>query len=154
MDNDVSWRVEGLVKASCLLLDEENFTEWLALCAEDFCYRLHAYSDELRSEMTWLKQSKDQLRILFDTLPEHQRYSGRFFRHVSVQELTRDEGVGEVRAISTVLIAHTDLDGLSILYAVGRYRDRVSLTGHRPLLVERVLDLDTRVLPFGSHMPL
>lgn len=154
MDSDVAWRVVSLLQDSCRLLDKEDFAEWLAMCADDFSYRLHAYSHELRSEMTWLEHSKDQLRILFDTLPEHQRYPGRFLRHVSVQEITQGESAGEVRVTSTVLISHTDFEGLSRLYAVGRYRDQVSLTGDRPQLLERAVDLDTRVLPFGSHIPL
>ena len=37
--------VREAIYRACLLLDEERFMEWLALCAPDFCYRIRTYRD-------------------------------------------------------------------------------------------------------------
>lgn len=152
--NDSAWSVANLLQASCSLLDGEKFSDWLSLCTDEFSYRIVAYSEELRKEMTWLEHTKDEMRALFEALPEHQRYPGKFLRQVAVPALRKSPDAQEVHAISTLLVVHTDLEGASELYAAGRYRDRISLAGDEPLLVERVVELDTRMLPFGAHVPL
>ena len=53
--------VKDLIYQSCLVMDDERFDEYLALCTEDYQYKVTAYSPELRKEMVWLEQSRTDL---------------------------------------------------------------------------------------------
>ena len=148
--------VERLIHRSCLLLDEERFDEFLALCASDFRYELKAYSAEIRKDMTWLAANRDQLAGLFRTLPQHVRVGGDLLRQASISDIEVDAEGNNASAVASVVIFHTDLDGQSRLLATGRYHDRVAIDGGRPLLRERVVRLHSRVFDNeagGSHVP-
>lgn len=140
---------------SCLLLDEERFDEWLAVCAPEFSYSIEAYSTEIRRHMTWLDLDRAGLRDLFDGLKLHERDAGILHRHVS--ELIFDvQSEDEMSSISSLLIVRTALDGTSRLYAAGRYYDRWIHRLPTPLLAARRVVLSTRVLMSdagGSHVP-
>ncbi len=153
---DIEREVERLVRRSCLLLDEERFDAFLELCAPDFHYELRAYSSEIRKDMTWLAATRDELAGLFGTLSQHVRVEGDLLRQASVSDMEIEADGDEARAVSSLAIFYTDLDGQSRLLATGRYHDTVTLNGGRPLLSERVVRLQTRVFDNdagGSHVP-
>ena len=64
------------------------------------------------------------------------------------------EAADRAEAISSLVVIHTDLEGESRFYAAGRYNDTLELSGATPRLLAPNVDLDTRVLEFGSHRPL
>ncbi len=91
---------------------------------------------------------------LFDNLANHVTRPGRFLHHASVALIEADGDGRTVRVTSTFVIAYTELDGISSLFAVGRYNDVVDTAGDRPLLRSRQVRLDTRDLEDGSHFPI
>jgi len=42
--------VKDVIYQSCLVMDDEKFDEYLALCTEDYQYKVTAYSPELRKD--------------------------------------------------------------------------------------------------------
>lgn len=154
-DEGIDRAIERLVHRSCLLLDQERFDDYLALCALDFCYQLKTYSSEIRREMTWLSLTREQLTDLFAGLSEHVRISDALHRQAAVDDLeTIDD---EARVIASVTVHQTDAHGQTQLFAVGRYHDRLRIDGDRPLLCERIVHLQTRIFDNesgGSHLPL
>ncbi len=145
--------VAELIYSSCILLDEERYDDWLdRLCHPAFRYTITAYSNEIKRRMTWLDHGTDALRHLCTMIPEHVTYHGRFHRHATLYRLS--ETADRAEAISSLVVIHTDLEGESRFYASGRYNDTVDLSGEAPYLLARNVDLDTRVLDFGSHRPL
>jgi methanesulfonate monooxygenase subunit beta len=148
--------VERLIQRSLLLLDEERFDDFLALCTSGFQYELKTYSAEIRKDMTWLAADRDELDGLFQTLPRHVLVGGALLRQASISDIEIDTDGTTARAIAAMTIIHTDVDGQSKLLAAGRYHDTVSLDGDRPLLRERIVRLHTRVFDNeagGSHVP-
>lgn len=154
--SDIERTIKRLIQRSCLLLDEERFDEFLALCAPQFQYELRVYGAEIRKEMTWLSADRDELDGLFLALPQHVRVGGEMLRQASISDIEVDADGHHARAVAAVTIFHTDLDGRSRLLAAGRYHDTVVIDDGRPLLRERVVRIHTRVFDNeagGSHVP-
>jgi methanesulfonate monooxygenase small subunit len=143
-----------LVARSCLLLDEERFDDYLGLYADDCRYRITTYSPDLRKDMAMLDLDRKDLAVLLGNLPKHIRMSGRFMRHPSGSCAEPASGSGRISVLTTVLVAHTDLEGISRIFATGRYRDLIEVSGDAPRLLEREVRVDTRQFGPGSHVPL
>lgn len=146
--------IRELVYRSCMALDREDFAEFLALCAPEFHYEVTAYSPEIRKEMTWMEQDFEGMRALLKMVPQHLRRTGSLHRHVSIYRVDRTPQNGAYGVLSSFQITHTALDGRSSLFAVGRYHDRVILSGDALLLLERRAHLETRDLGIGLHVPI
>jgi methanesulfonate monooxygenase small subunit len=146
--------VRELIYRSCLLLDREDFAGFLALCAPGLHYVVTVYSPEIRKEMTWMEQDFEGMKALLAMVPQHLRRTGSLHRHVSVYEIERAPKDGVVGALSSFQITHTEHDGRSRLFVVGRYHDRIDVSDPAPLLLERRAHLETRDLGIGLHVPI
>jgi methanesulfonate monooxygenase small subunit len=145
--------VRELICRSCLLLDEERFVEYLDLCADDFRYRVTAFSPELRKDMVWLELNRAALKDMFDMLPEHVKPEGTFARHVNVCAIQANEGPTLVDVVSSLAVYFTDLQGATRVLAIGRYRDSIDTSRNEPRLRTREVRLDTRALGAGTQIP-
>ena len=144
--------IRQLVGQAALALDAEAFDDFLALCTSDFSYRVSVMSPELGREMTWLEQNREELEKLFAALPDHVTRIDRLTRQVSVAAVEHQPD--GLRVTSSVSIFSTDVNGQSALLAVGRYVDHVIARHDELLLSDRELQLDTRDIGIGSHVPL
>ena len=136
-------------------LDREAWDEFLSMCAPEFEYRVTAHSYELDGEMIWLIHDLDGLRRLFEVLPEQLGRKGtRMLRQVSIVGIEPGEADGRTVATSKVIAVRTSPEGVSELFAAGRYIDVVDAAGETPRLVRRETRLDTRELGIGSHVPI
>jgi methanesulfonate monooxygenase small subunit len=146
--------VRQLIWQSCAFLDAEDFPAYLNLCAPEFQYQIRVYSPEIRKQMIWMNHDRNGLAGLFQVLPQHVRLLGTLFRHASVYSIEAAEDSEQAQVVSSLLIVQTDPDGVSKLFAAGRYHDTVRLQGDRPLLAARVVQLETRDIGIGSQAPL
>ena len=146
--------VKAVVYRSCLALDDERFADYLALCAEDFRYRVTAYSPELRKEMVWLDQDRAQLANLLEGVDNHHRLPGRFSRQANVYLVERNGAAGRATVTTSLVVMYTDPEGISKVFAVGRYVDSIDVAGERPFLRAREVRLETRDFGPGSHVPM
>lgn len=146
--------IDELIYRSCLLLDQKDFPGFLALCDPAFHYAITTYSPEIKKEMIWLEHDKAGLKTLFDNLPKHNSDHSPLTRHLTVYTATPNGSDGEAQVVSALQIFKTTLDGgVTELFAVGKMYDKVKLDGDKPLLVDRNVRLDTRMLGIGYHIP-
>lgn len=147
--------ITELVARSCLLLDDKDFTGYLALCEDEgFHYEITAWSPEIRRAMVWLAHDKAGLATLFTNLPKHNSDASLLTRHVTVYTVTPAADGESADVISALQVFRTTLDGgVTELFAVGKFFDTVSLRGAAPRLLRRSLRLDTRMLGYGHHIP-
>jgi methanesulfonate monooxygenase subunit beta len=140
-----------LVYRGAILLDAGDHAGFLGLCAPDFQYTIGAYSPELRRPMVWLDHDRAALEHLFTTLPRHHSEPARLSRHVTVYtvQVTGDEA----QIVSALQVFRTPPDGATELFAVGKIHDRARLDGGAARLVRRHVELETRLLGIGSHVP-
>ena len=136
-------------------LDREAWEEFLSMCAPGFEYRVTAHSYELGEDMIWLIHDMDGLRHLFDVLPEQLGRRGtRMLRQISVIGIAPGKAEGQAVATSKVIAVRTSPEGVSELFAAGRYIDVLDVAGGTPRLLGRETRLDTRELGIGSHVPI
>ena len=155
MMSELKEAVRELIAQSCLSLDAEKYDDFLALCSDDFHYKLIAYSPEIGSEMTWSSSGRAELQTLFADLPTHLHVpSGTLFRHVSVSSIRFAPTLNTAQVQSSVLIILTDLDGVSKFFAAARYLDDVKVQHDRPVLARRTTRLETRDIGVGTAIPL
>lgn len=138
-----------------MLLDQKDFSGFLALCDPQFHYAITAYSPEIRREMTWLEHDRAGMKLLFDNLPKHNSDHASLSRHATVYTITPDAAKGEATVVSALQVFKTSLDGgATELFAVGKLIDRISnVDGGTPALVDRNVRLETRMFGFGFHIP-
>lgn len=146
--------LRNLIHRSCLYLDDGDWNSYLDLCSDDFTYRITAFSPELRKEMVWLEQDRNGMTNLFGNLENHVTLQGRFLRHATVALIERDESPNNAQVTTTFFVIYTNLEGVSEMFAAGRYNDAIDASGNRPLLRTREVRLDTRDLGGGTHFPI
>jgi methanesulfonate monooxygenase small subunit len=145
--------VKDVIYQSCLAMDDEKFEEYLALCAEDYRYKVTAYSPELRKDMVWLEQSRDDLVSMFEMIPEHVKPEGRFTRHAQVYGVTPNGSPDTLNVTSTLTVYFTTDRGETKVFAIGRYYDVIDTSSGTPRLKAREVRLETRSLGTGSQIP-
>lgn len=144
--------LEQLIMEAASLLDEEAFKKWMSLCSADFEYKITAHSPEIGQRMEWWHQDKATLEVTLANVNEHVRAQGTIKRHLGPVRLIAN---GErPRTEASVVLWHTDLQGTTQLYAVGRYIDDFVVEDDAVRFERREVALETRRLPFGSHAPL
>lgn len=145
--------IEELVYRSCLALDAQEYTAFLALCTPDFRYAITTYSPELRREQVWLDHDRAGMQTLFTNLPRHNSDHSPLTRHATVYTVDLS-GDAEANVVSALQVFRTQLDGgATELFAVGHFHDMVRLGGDAPKLARRAVRLDTRQLGYGYHVP-
>lgn len=146
--------IEELIQQLAEDLDSEEFTGYLAKCADEFQYAIEVDTPEIASTATWLSVDKPEMKDLLKDIKRHVRINGRFLRQLGPSKIKLDRKSRTATARTSFITVLTDLDGASNVYAVGHYTDRISWRDGDPLLVDRVVSLQTRDLGAGSHVPL
>ena len=146
--------IRRLIMRSCLYLDDERFDDYLALWSPTGRYRITSWSPDLRKELVLLDLPLGDYRQLLVNVPNHERMPGTLSRHVTGPLVERGDGDGRARATSSLLVVHTGLDGVSNLYAVGKYLDDIDTSNGEPRIESREVRLGTRQLGTGSHVPM
>ena len=143
-----------MITRSCLLLDAERFDDYLALWSPEGRYRITSWSPDLRKELVLLDLALADYRQLLENVPNHERIQGTFSRHVTGQLIERHDDEGAARVTSSLLVVHTDLEGVSSLFAAGKYVDDIKIARDDVRIASREVRLETRQLGTGSHVTI
>lgn len=160
--NDIVNTVKDTIYKACLLLDDQKWNEWLALCTEDFQYAIKAYSPEIHYDMTYFSADRSRLTDVVGTLPKHNTDHSPLKRHATVYAVDVDKQGKSATAVTSLLVYQNLLDGTNAhvdagdtrLFLVGKYLDKFRIDGDTAKFVEREVRLDTRRLDKGSHWPI
>lgn len=145
--------VEELVCGTCLRLDDKDWKGFLALCDEKFNYKVTAYAPEIRNDMTWLDRDRAEVEEFIGMLPKHNTHPNPLTRHAQVWKVK--VAAYRAKVVSSLQIYRTALNGgATERFAVGKHYDTVALDGGQPRLLARHVELDTRDLDWGTHLPL
>lgn len=154
--------VKDVIYRAALSLDDERWSDWLALCDEDFAYAIMAFSPEIRRDMTYLNGDRKDLETMTEMLPKHNTDHSPLSRHTVVYAVDVDQKAGTASAVSSFTVHQTQLDGTGShveagetrLLLVGKYYDKFRIKGDSVKFTERVVRLNTRRLDKGSHWPI
>jgi len=145
-------QLNELILFTGLCLDREDFKGYLSVFCDDANYQVVSDVPEIAQTVAWLDLTKPALESLLMSTERHVWNTGLRTHHISAAVFTIETTYTD--AISTVSIFRTDTDGVTRLYAVGRYYDRWVRSVDSWLLARRIVRLDTRVLAPPSAMPM
>lgn len=134
-------------------MDRKKYDDYIALFAADGTYALQADSDEIGQRMTWLEMERDELAALLEESPQHVHDMAARTHLVSVDEITMD-GADAAEARSTFAVFRTDAAGVSQVYAVGQYDDRLIRNGTDWRIARRRVLVQTRMFRTPTPTPL
>lgn len=157
--NGAAEAVRDTIYRSCLLLDEEKWNDWLALCDDDFQYSIKAWSPEINYDMTYFSGARAHLTTLIEQLPKHNSDHSPFKRHSTVYIVDVDDDGKSATAVTSVVVYQNMLDGENShidsgenhLFLVGKYVDRLKIENGKAFFLEREVRIETRRLDKGSH---
>ncbi|NKB38122.1 MAG: hypothetical protein GKR93_13325 [Gammaproteobacteria bacterium] len=143
-----------LLHLSARYLDDSNHTSFLELFTKDGEYLISSYAPELADKMIWMRRSRDELEDRLAAVNEHEwEIAGiEQTRVLSVDVVSVTDN--SARSSSSFSLFHTDAEGRSELYAVGRYEDEWAATKSVWLLSRREVQLKTRLLKLLSPLPV
>jgi methanesulfonate monooxygenase small subunit len=152
------WALERAIRStlynSSRALDTETCMDFLDHCAPEFDYKITAYSPEIRRDMVWLHKDREGMQELLETLSKHNRDRTPIVRHWALQLICPMPDLNVIDIVSSLQVYRTAVDGgVSELYAVGRYLDRMIISRERVLFRSREVRLETRMLGLGYHIP-
>lgn len=143
-----------LLHQSARCLDDDNYNDFIKLFAADGEYIISSRAPELAERMIWMRRSRDELEERLTAVSQHEW-------EISAIEQSRILSVDSVtvtgksaHSSSTFSLFHTDAQGRSELYAVGRYEDQWTAADTGWLLKRREVQLKTRMLKLLSPLPI
>ena len=159
---DKSGQVRDTIYRATLLLDDQKWDDWLALCHDGFHYAIKAFSPEINKDMTYLQGTKKEIQTLVKLLPKHNTDHSPLKRQTSVYTIDVAPDGKTASAVSSFVVFQNLLDGTNAhidagetrLFCVGRYIDTLSVGGEKPLFLTREVRLENRRLDKGSHWPI
>jgi methanesulfonate monooxygenase subunit beta len=159
---DASARVRDTIYQATILLDNQRWDDWLALCNERFEYAIKSWSPEINYDMTYLQLDRNGLANLVRLLPKHNTDHSVLTRHTSVYTVDVSDDGRSAKAVSSVVVYQNMLDGInshidageSRLFLVGKYLDTFTIDNGKPSFLAREVRLENRRLDKGSHWPI
>jgi methanesulfonate monooxygenase subunit beta len=154
--------VRDTIYRSAILLDQEQWNDWLSHCDDAFQYAIRAWSPEISKDVTYLALDRSGLATMVRLLPKHNTDHSPLTRHTSVYTVDVDEAGRSAKAVSSVVVYQTMLDGInshidageSRLFLVGKYIDTFTLRDDKAKFLSREVRIENRRLDKGSHWPI
>jgi methanesulfonate monooxygenase subunit beta len=159
---DAAALVRDTIYRSTILLDRQEWNEWLEHCDSDFQYAIRAFSPEINKDVTYLALDRPALASLVKLLPKHNTDHSPLTRHTSVYTVDVDEAAHSAKAVSSVIVYQNLLDGInshidageSRLFLVGKYLDTLKIENNKAKFLSREVRIENRRLDKGSHWPI
>ena len=151
---DSQKQVENLHARYAHALDDDRLEDWPGFFTEDGVYRIATADNEARGLPlpVLFAQGRAMLRDRVASLRHANIYEPQRYRHLVSCTLIESEGV-IVRSTSNFVVVRIMQDGQTLLFASGRYLDRIALAPE-PRYAERVVVCDSRRFDTLLAIPL
>ena len=151
---DVQRENESLHARYAHALDDDRLEDWPGFFTEEGVYRIATAENEARGLPlpVLYAEGRAMLRDRVASLRHANIYEPQRYRHFVSCTLTESEGK-IVRSVSNFLVVRVMQDGQALLFASGRYLDRIALAPE-PLYAERVVVCDSRRFDTLLAIPL
>lgn len=126
-------------------IDDGNCVEWPEFLVDDCFYMVTSadnYTQNLEVGIIWL-DSKAMLHDRILSLFEANVYERHAYRHLIGQPFVTSVEGDEVECQSSFMVARITRERPTMLIATGHYIDRWRLSGDTPLIVKRIVVLDS-----------
>ena len=148
--------VERLLARYVAAIDDDRLEEWPDFFAERCRYQIIS-SENYEQKLpigVFFADSQGMLRDRIAALREANIYEAQRYRHLVSSTLILGDSDGIVTAQSNYMVVRIMHDGASMLFSTGRYLDRISLAGPKPLFLEKLVIFDSRRIDTLLAIPL
>ncbi len=155
LDPQLQLQVENLLARYVHTLDDDRLEDWPGFFSTRGRYRITTSENQARGLPLCIVQADSQamMRDRVAALRHANIYEAQAYRHVvSATLITRVEGA-TAEAVSNFHVARIMHDGATLLFATGRYLDRIRL-GDTPLFEDKLVVLDSRRIDTLLAIPL
>jgi anthranilate 1,2-dioxygenase small subunit/terephthalate 1,2-dioxygenase oxygenase component beta subunit len=157
VDAALHFTVQDLNARYVHAIDENRLEEWPDFFAEDGRYRITTAENVERGLPLSLMSatSRAMMRDRVNSLRNANVYESQRYRHAVGTPLIEPPDGGMVRATTNFLVARIMHTGETILFATGRYQDRIALSDEAPAhFLEKTVILDSRQIDTLLAIPL
>jgi anthranilate 1,2-dioxygenase small subunit len=158
VDLELRLKVEELLARYVHCIDDGRLEEWPGCFVEEGRYRVTTAENLERNLPLPIiyADSRAMLRDRVAALRQANIYEPQRYRHLVSSLLIERVDARTAKAVSNFQVARVMQTGESMLFATGRYLDRVRIDGEggRPQLEERVVVLDSRAIDTLLAIPL
>jgi anthranilate 1,2-dioxygenase small subunit len=155
MDAALQLQVEKLHARYAHALDADRLEDWPNFFTEDGRYRIATAENEARGLPLPVvyAESRAMLRDRVQSLRHANIYEPQRYRHMVSSVMVQRIDDSRVTSAANFLVVRIMQDGASLLFASGRYLDRI-LLAPEPLYEERVVVCDSRRFDTLLAIPL
>lgn len=156
MDIELQLTVENLLARYVHALDDGRLEEWPEFFAEDGRYRITTAENFERNLPLPIiyADSRAMLRDRVSALRHANIYEAQRYRHAVSSVLVERIDAGTARATSNFQVVRIMHTGESILFASGRYLDRIRIGGASARFEEKIVVLDSRAVDTLLAIPV
>jgi 3-phenylpropionate/cinnamic acid dioxygenase small subunit len=155
MDVALHFKVHDLNARYVQAIDADRLEQWPDFFVEDGRYRVTTaenFERGLPLSMIYAT-SRAMLRDRVNALRNANVYESQRYRHTVGATVVEEPVNGAVRAVSNFLVARVMHTGETVLFATGRYEDRIAL-GDPLRFIEKTVILDSRQIDTLLAIPL
>jgi len=154
-DFSLQFQVEGLHARYAHALDSDRLEAWPDFFTESGRYRIATAENEARGlPLPVLSaEGRAMMRDRVASLRHANIYEPQRYRHIVSSILIEGIDRHTVRSVASFLVVRVMQDGQTLLFASGRYLDRIALAPE-PLYAERVVVCDSRRFDTLLAIPL
>jgi 3-phenylpropionate/cinnamic acid dioxygenase small subunit len=156
VDIELQLTVESLLAGYVHAIDDDRLEEWPEFFAEDAHYRITTAENLERNLPLPIvyADSRAMLRDRVAALRNANIYEAQRYRHIVSSTLVERIDAHTARAVSCFQVVRIMRTGESMLFASGRYLDRIRLDGDSAVFEERIVVLDSRNIDTLLAIPL
>lgn len=156
MDLELQLTVENLLTRYVHALDDDRLEDWPGFFVEQGCYRITTAENYERGLPLCIiyADSRAMLADRVSALRHANIYEAQRYRHIVSSTLIERVDANTARATSNFQVVRIMHTGESILFAGGRYLDRIRLDGKDPRFEEKTVVIDSRSVDTLLAIPL
>jgi 3-phenylpropionate/cinnamic acid dioxygenase small subunit len=156
VDVELQLTVENLLTRYVHALDDDRLEDWPGFFVEQGCYRITTAENYERGLPLCIiyADSRAMLADRVSALRHANIYEAQRYRHIVSSTLIERVDANTARATSNFQVVRIMHTGESILFAGGRYLDRIRLDGKDPRFEEKTVVIDSRSVDTLLAIPL
>ena len=156
MNLEQQFRVQDLNARYADAIDDDRLEAWPEFFREDGRYLITTAENAAQNLPIGLMYatSRAMLRDRIKALRQANIYEAQRYRHVLGAPQLIDSGNGALRARTSFMVARVMHTGETMLFATGRYEDRIVLDGGEARFAEKTVIIDSRQVDTLLAIPL
>lgn len=156
MTSDQFFRVQDLNTRYAEAIDDDRLESWPDFFREDGRYLVTTAENAAQNLPIGLMYatSRSMLRDRIKALRQANIYEAQSYRHVLGAPRLLESADGKLRARTSFMVARIMHTGETMLFATGRYEDRIVLDGNSAFFAEKTVIIDSRQIDTLLAIPL